>query len=146
VTEKDKSPTTVAAEGFTLLELILTVILVGIAGSIVVVGLSSLSGVGKERKAVVDAQLAQERMELILAEKRRNGFPNSDDGVDGPDPCTRHNLAVDDYPACDPNKITYRFKNQDGDDHCYKNNAINCTVTVEVQNGPTFKMLLYNFK
>lgn len=148
MTEIDHNPTTQPAKGFTLLELILTIILIGIAGSIGVVGLSSLSGIGQERKNIVDAQLAQERLELILAEKRNSGFPTSDVGADtdanGPDPCDLYDLTISNFPSCDPNKITVHFLNQSENSTCYQD-CTNCTVTVAVDDGPEFQMILYNY-
>lgn len=144
MTEIDHNPTSQPAKGFTLLELILTIILIGIAGSISVVGLSSLSGIGQERKNVVDAQLAQERLELILAEKRKNGFPTSDAGADGPDPCDLYDLTINDFPSCDENKVKARFSDQPDTSVCYQDST-SCTVTVSVDDGPEFQMILYNF-
>ena len=130
--------------GFTLLELIITLVLVGIAGSLVIVGFSSLSGMGQERKTIKDAQLAQERLELILAEKRHSGFPNSTQGV-GPDPCQIHSLPTNNFPSCNGSKLTVSFSNQ-SNNPCYANSTTNCTINVSVDDGPDFIMVLYNFE
>lgn len=131
-------------KGFTLLEVVITLVLIAIVGSIVIVGLASLSGIGQEQKTIKDAQMAQRRMELILAEKRHSGFPSSTQDADGPDPCRLYDLNINNYSACNSNKLTVEFTNGTTNS-CYDNSTNNCTVTVLVTNGPEFKMRLYNF-
>ncbi len=127
--------------GFTLIEMILVIVLLGVAGTIAVVGMSALSGVGKGRDYAVNAQLTQQRLELILAEKRTNGFPASGSG---PDPCEIYNLAME---SCD---VVVQLEGIDnGGDSvgaCNTGNEFEyCKVTVTVGERDYF-MRLYNYE
>lgn len=128
--------------GFTLIEMILVIVILGIAGVIAVVSMYALSGVGTGRDYTVNAQLAQQRLELILAEKRLNGFPESGSG---PDPCEIYDL---DMEVCD---VVVQLEGIDdngdsfGADSCNTGNALKyCRVTVTVD-GHDFFMRLYNY-
>jgi type II secretory pathway pseudopilin PulG len=73
--------------GFTLLEMILFIVVLGIAGVALLSVLSSpLTGAGAQTEAVTATQLAQGRMELVLGQKRREGFPGSDPCTSGSPP------------------------------------------------------------
>ena len=65
--------------GLTLLEMILFIVVLGVAGVILLTTLSSpLTGAGTQTEAVTATQVAQARMEVVLGQKRRQGFPGSD--------------------------------------------------------------------
>lgn len=136
-------------QGITLIEMVVVIVILGIAASIVVAAMSALSGVGWERKTTDHAQLAQQRMELILNEKRKVGFPANDvfcqNGTEakGPDPCCLYNLSADDLPGC-KDFITVEFNNND-ESICLDNNFTNCTVNVIINDDQTFTMLLFNY-
>ena len=69
--------------GLTLLEMILFIVVLGVAGVILLTTLASpLTGAGTQTEAVTAAQVAQARMEIVLGQKRRQGFP-------GIDPCNQ---------------------------------------------------------
>ena len=71
--------------GLTLLEMILFIVVLGVAGVILLTTLASpLTGAGTQTEAVTAAQVAQARMEIVLGQKRRQGFPGSDPCVDDP--------------------------------------------------------------
>lgn len=125
-------------QGFTLIELIAAMVLVGVAAAITGVSFLSFENLGKGINAR-NAQLAQQRLELILAEKRKTGFPES--GA-GPDPCEIYSL---DIKACNENLLTVEFKDNDNKQFCRGKNFENCEVTVTVD-GIDYIMLLYNYK
>jgi hypothetical protein len=90
-----------------------------------------------------NVQLAQQRLELILAEKRNVGFPDSGESYEGPDPCQIHNLNID---ACDDNLLTVQFKDNDDNAFCRGNGLGNCEVTITVvDDGTEYMMLLYHY-
>jgi len=69
--------------GLTLLEMILFIVVIGVAGVILLTTLASpLTGAGIQTEAVTAAQVAQARMEVVLGQKRRQGFPGSDPCID----------------------------------------------------------------
>ncbi len=125
-------------QGFTLLELIASMVLVGVAAAIAGVGFMSFSGIGSEKKAVINANMAQQRLELILAEKLKNGFPAPDIGP-GPDPCP--------VPGIDGCSLTVLFSNSDDGGGCNTGSGFDfdyCSVTVTVD-GRDYLMRLYNY-
>ena len=68
-----------AQKGLTLLEMVLFIVVIGVAGVIILTTLASpLTGAGTQTEAVTAAQVAQARMEVVLGQKRRQGFPGSD--------------------------------------------------------------------
>lgn len=72
-------------DGLTLLEMVLFIVVLGIAGVALLSVLSSpLTGAGAQTEAVTAAQVAQARMEVVLGQKRRQGFPGSDPCEDDP--------------------------------------------------------------
>lgn len=143
---KNHYPQSHVNRGFTLLELIITLVMIGIAGSLVTVGLASLSGLGQEKKTIDDAQLAQGRLELILAEKRHSGFPNATSGFNGTDPCQIYNLDYVQYPSCN-DIIAVTFKDSNTNANCLSDNDFEyCSVTVSIQNGQSFQMRLYKYE
>ena len=79
--------------GLTLLEMVLFIVVIGVAGVMLLTTLASpLTGAGAQAEAVTAAQVAQARMEVVLGQKRRQGFPGSD-------PCDGNGLAICDVPA-----------------------------------------------
>jgi prepilin-type N-terminal cleavage/methylation domain-containing protein len=123
--------------GFTLIELIAAMVLVGVAAAITGVSFLSLENLGKGINAR-NAQLAQQRLELILAEKRKTGFPES--GA-GPDPCEIYSL---DIKACNENLLTVEFKDNDNNQFCSGQDFENCEVTITVD-SIEYIMFLYNY-
>jgi len=93
-------------QGFTLIELIAAMVLVGVAAVVAGTSFMSFARIGESKNYSINLQLAQQRMELILAEKvsrfidnpDSGGFPGLTDcaGVDdskcGPDPCNSSGL------------------------------------------------------
>lgn len=127
-------------QGFTMIELIAAMVIVGVAVAMAGVSFMSFGHIGKGANAR-NAQLAQQRLELILAEKRNEGFPASDDSYDGPDPCEIHGLNI--Y-ACDDSLLTVTFKDNDNHNYC-RGSLENCEVTITVLDDNTeFRMMLYN--
>lgn len=134
-------------KGVTLIEMVVVIVILGIAASIVVAAMSALSGVGWERKTTDHAQLAQQRLEMILNEKRKIGFPEVNEpcqnGTEakGPDPCCLYDLS--DVPGCNTS-ITVEFIDDNNNSTCLGNNFTNCTV--DVSNGEQrFTMQMYNY-
>jgi prepilin-type N-terminal cleavage/methylation domain-containing protein len=128
-------------KGFTLLELIAAMVIVGVAAAMAGVSFMSFSSIGKAANAR-NAQLAQQRLELILAEKLYgDGFPQASQGVSGPDPCQIYSLGI---TACDDSLLTVEFKDNDGNAVCNGTDLENCEATVTVD-GITYTMLLYNY-
>jgi prepilin-type N-terminal cleavage/methylation domain-containing protein len=126
-------------KGFTLIELIAAMVLVGVASAVAGVSFMSFERIGKGINAR-NAQLAQQRLELILAEKRKNGFPES--GA-GPDPCRIYSLDTD---ACDLKDEDVVFLNSKNDKDCNttEESFEYCKVTVTVEEIP-YTMRLYNY-
>ena len=128
-------------QGFTMIELIAAMVIVGVAVAVAGVGFMSFEHIGTGINAR-NAQLAQQRLELILAEKRNMGFPASDASHSGPDPCEIHGLGID---ACDDSFLTVTFKDNDDNDFC-RGSLVNCEVTLTVLDDNTvFRLILYNF-
>lgn len=129
--------------GFTLIELVVVIVVLFIVATMVAAGLSFYTGAGQERDTTRNAQLAQERLELILAEKLKNGFPDSESGCSGPDPCRLYN---DGFPGCSEVSVEF-FKDGDEEEYnCYDDEDFDyCTVKVSVNDGQTFKMRLYKY-
>ena len=121
-------------KGFTLMELIAAMVLVGVAAAIAGVGFMSFTRIGSEKEAAVNAILAQQRLELILAEKLNNGFPGTGPG---PDPC-----PVTDIDGC---SLAVSFSNSDDGGDCNTSTSFDyCSVTVTVD-GREYHMRLYNY-
>lgn len=73
--------------GLTLLEMILFIVVIGIAGVVLLTVMTSpMTGAGTQLHAVTAAQVAQARTEVVLGQKRRDGFP-------GRDPCETNGFA-----------------------------------------------------
>jgi prepilin-type N-terminal cleavage/methylation domain-containing protein len=129
-------------QGFTMIELIAAMVIVGVAVAMTGVSFMSFERIGKGINAR-NVQLAQQRLELILAEKRNVGFPDSGESYEGPDPCQIHNLNID---ACDDNLLTVQFKDNDDNAFCRGNGLGNCEVTITVvDDGTEYMMLLYHY-
>lgn len=74
--------------GMTLIEIVLFIVVIGVAGAVLLtVFVTPLAGSGTQSETVTAAQVAQARMEVVLGQKRKNGFPGSD-------PC-----EIDDSPS-----------------------------------------------
>jgi prepilin-type N-terminal cleavage/methylation domain-containing protein len=127
-------------QGFTMIELIAAMVIVGVAVAMTGVSFMSFERIGQGINAR-NAQLAQQRLELILAEKRKNGFPDS--GA-GPDPCRIYSL---DIAACDLKDENVVFLNSKNDEDCNTTEEPfeYCEVTVTVEEIP-YIMRLYNYK
>jgi prepilin-type N-terminal cleavage/methylation domain-containing protein len=128
-------------QGFTLIELIAAMVLVGVAAAVAGVGFMSFLNIGQGKKSVEVAQLAQQRLELILAEKRKNGFPTSESELD---PCS----LLDDDDVCKDN-VNVLFTPDSGDE-CVKENSefVYCDVKVTVTMGSEeydFYIQLYHY-
>jgi type II secretory pathway pseudopilin PulG len=120
-----------------MIELIAAMVIVGVAVAMTGVSFMSFERIGKGINAR-NAQLAQQRLELILAEKRNVGFPDS--GA-GPDPC-----PVSGIDGCDLEEVV--FQNSDDNGDC---NTINgkdsfeyCEVTITIDDI-LYTMRLYNY-
>lgn len=75
-------------EGLTLIEIILFIVVLGVAGVALLATLSApLTGAGTQTEVVTAAQVAQARMEVVLGYKRKNGFPDNGLCDPNPDPC-----------------------------------------------------------
>jgi prepilin-type N-terminal cleavage/methylation domain-containing protein len=125
-------------QGFTLIELIAAMVIVSVAVAMAGVGFMSFEHIGKGGNAR-NAQLAQQRLELILAEKRKNGFPETGPG---PDPC-----PVSDIDGCDLDEEPVFENSQDSGDCNYSNGEYYfeyCKVTVTIEGIP-YTMRLYNY-
>lgn len=84
--------------GLTLMEMVLFIVVLGVAGVALLTALSApLTGAGTQTQAVTAAQVAQARMELVLGQKRKAGFP--DNGLCDPDPDPCPGLGACDTPA-----------------------------------------------
>ncbi len=140
--------------GFTMIELIAAMVIVGVAVVMAGVSFMSFGHIGKGINAR-NAQLAQQRLELILAEKIMTGFPTSIDCQDvstsecGPDPCTLYSGLVD---IC-KDSVTSEFKRVKDNiqsNGCRKDDEFEyCEVTVMVTlDGHEYEyyMRLYNYE
>ncbi len=129
--------------GFTLVEFIVVIVILGIAAYMVAAGITAYTGIGRESLITRDAQLAQERLELILAERLAGGFPQPDSGLSGPDPC-QNGL---DFDSCQI-PVYFRSYNEDGyiDENCLGGEAFRyCDVELSLENGTDFFLRLYNY-
>ena len=129
--------------GFTLVEFIVVIVILGIVASMVAAGITAYTGIGRESLVTRNAQLAQERLELILAEKIAGGFPHPESGLSGPDPC-QNGL---DFDSCQI-PVYFRSYNEDGyiDENCLDGEAFQyCDVELNLENGPDFFLRLYNY-
>jgi prepilin-type N-terminal cleavage/methylation domain-containing protein len=121
-------------QGFTLIELIVSMVLVGVAAAIAGVGFMSFTNIGSGKEAAENANLAQQRLELILAEKLKNGFPGTGPG---PDPC-----PVTGIDGC---SLTPTFANSNDGGDCISGSSFDyCTVTVTVDSRD-YHMRLYKY-
>lgn len=76
-------------QGFSLIELIVLIVVVGIITTGITTSyMTSLRNSGRPHEIEVAAQLAQERMEIIIAQKRLKGFSSTADLCPGPSVCT----------------------------------------------------------
>ena len=77
------------AAGFTLVEVVIFIVIAGVlsAGLIIAMG-SSVLGTSQAGQTDMAAEIAQTRLELILAQRRNVGFATFADPCPGPAPCT----------------------------------------------------------
>jgi hypothetical protein len=70
-------------KGFSLIELVVFIIVMGLAAAAIVVPLKTALGINSAIPSyqTIALELAQQRMELILGQRRLNGYPPTD-------PCT----------------------------------------------------------
>jgi len=129
-------------QGFTLIELIATMVLVGVAAAIAAAGILSFSRIGEGENYLKNAQLAQQRMELILAQKRTTSdFENLDpcEGLSGEDFCD--DVTVISFKAYDENNI---WLNEDNTTKCDFENVLYCVLHIE-SGGQNYYMRLYHY-
>jgi type II secretory pathway pseudopilin PulG len=119
-----------------MIELIAAMVIVGVAVAMTGVSFMSFERIGQGINAR-NAQLAQQRLELILAEKRKIGFPSSGEG---PDPCQKYEL---DFDACNLGEEPV-FQSDDGKECNTENSFEYCEVTITIDEI-AYKMRLYNY-
>lgn len=62
-----------------MIEMVIFIVVIGILGvALMTAFINPLAGAGTQQEAVFLTQLAQERLEVVLGQKRREGFPGSD--------------------------------------------------------------------
>ncbi|WP_376695281.1 type II secretion system protein [Wenzhouxiangella sp. EGI_FJ10305] len=90
-----------AQAGLTLLEMILFIVVLGVAGVALLSTLSApLTGAGEQTRALTAAQVVQARMELVLGQKRKAGYPEDvSDCKAALDPCPGATLSACALPA-----------------------------------------------
>lgn len=68
-----------AQTGLTMIEMVVFIVVIGVLGvALMSAIINPLAGAGTQQDAVFVTQLAQERLEVVLGQKRREGFPGSD--------------------------------------------------------------------
>jgi prepilin-type N-terminal cleavage/methylation domain-containing protein len=133
-------------KGFSLIELIAAMVLVGVAAAVVGVSFMSFNRPGITSDTLQDAvdlqKLAEHRLKLILAEKLEDGFPEKHAG---PDPCL---LYLKDEDLCnDSVKVVFT---PDKDNYCNTENTtfkycdVKVSYTVDSVKSDFF-MRLYNY-
>jgi prepilin-type N-terminal cleavage/methylation domain-containing protein len=117
-------------QGFTLIELIVAMVLVGVAATLVGTGVMSFTRIGEGKNYARYAQLAQQRMELILAQKRTKSGSLNCSTIDL-DPCEDDTLKNNEFCK----KVEADF------------NEVNPYCNVEVHSGgQKFYMQLYFYQ
>ena len=77
------------ASGFTLIEVVIFIVVSGVlAAGLIVAMTSSVRGTSQAGQTDMAAEIAQTRMELILAQRRSAGFSAFADPCPGPAVCT----------------------------------------------------------
>ncbi len=67
-----------------MIEMVVFIVVIGVMGvALMSAIITPLAGSGTQQEAVFVTQLAQERLEVVLGQKRREGFPGSDPCDDG---------------------------------------------------------------
>lgn len=62
-----------------MIEMVVFIVVIGVLGvALMSAIINPLTGSGTQQDAVFVTQLAQERLEVVLGQKRREGFPGSD--------------------------------------------------------------------
>lgn len=65
--------------GLTMIEMVVFIVVIAVLGvALMSAIINPLAGAGSQQEAVFATQLAQERLEVVLGQKRREGFPGSD--------------------------------------------------------------------
>lgn len=87
--------------GLTLIEMILFIVVIGVAGVALITTLSSpLTGAGVQTNTLTAAQVVQARMEIMLGQKRKAGYPEDPLNCQAElDPCPGAGLAACDTPT-----------------------------------------------
>jgi prepilin-type N-terminal cleavage/methylation domain-containing protein len=152
-------------KGFTLIELIAAMVLVGVATAVAGVSFMSFTRTGSNKETLQYTEaneelavLAQHRLELILKEKNEgNGFPDKGDcdGVKdsqcGPDPCLfDKDLQKQDVCSGGQVKVDVEFTNlnekKEKLDGCWTGQTSGyCEVKVAVDNKQSYLMRLYDY-
>lgn len=119
--------------GFSLIELVVFIVVVGIAATgIMLAFVEALSGAGAAPALTRGSQIGQQRIELIIANKRLDGFPGSD-------PCAGNGLVACNVPA--GFTVTSEIIEWGGVDPC-DDTMTHCqiTVTVDAPGGAVFTL------
>jgi prepilin-type N-terminal cleavage/methylation domain-containing protein len=126
-------------QGFTLIELITAMVLVGMAAALAGAGFMSLTRIGEGKNYVKNAQLAQQRMELLMAQKRITPDFSNIDPCDG--------LSGEDF--CDEVSVSYRAYDKDDtlldNTTCNVSNVLYCVIHIN-SGGQNFYMRLYHYE
>jgi prepilin-type N-terminal cleavage/methylation domain-containing protein len=138
-------------QGFTLIELIVAMVLVGLAAALVGTSFMSFTRIGEGKNYARNAQLAQQRMELILARKRTTSdFSNldpcddEDAGLEIEDFCD--DVSIVSLKAYDKNDV---LLNEDDTTTCNVEEVRYCVVHIEVggdSQKQDFYMRLYHYE
>lgn len=129
-------------QGFTLIELIAAMVLVGVTAALAGTGFISLTRIGEGKNYVENAQLAQQRMELLLAQKRKTtDFSNIDpcDGLSGQDFCDQVSVSYKAYGADDS------WLNEGNTTTCNVGNVLYCVVQF-TSGSQNYFMRLYHYE
>lgn len=110
--------------GLTMIEMVVFIVVIGILGvALMSAIINPLTGAGTQQEAVFVTQLAQERLEVVLAQKRQEGFPGSD-------PCDAGaGLATCNEPAGYTISTSFNAWSQNSDTDNYQ------VITVSVTGG-----------
>jgi prepilin-type N-terminal cleavage/methylation domain-containing protein len=119
-------------QGFTLIELIAAMVLVGLAAALAGTSFMSFTRIGEGKNYARNAQLAQQRMELILAQKRTTlNFS----GCSDLDPCNDEDAGLENEDFCNDEYITADY------------NKIDSRCEIEIESGSQkFYMWLYIYE
>lgn len=107
-----------------MIEMVVFIVVIGVLGvALMSAIINPLTGAGTQQDAVFVTQLAQERLEVVLAQKRQEGFPGSD-------PCDAGaGLATCNEPAGYTISTSFNAWSQNSDTDNYQ------VITVSVTSG-----------